>query len=192
MSIPLVYCGQTAGRIKMPLGTEVGLGRVDIVLYRDPAPPHEKGHSSPPFRSMSFRPMSTVAKRSPISATAEHLFVLGSVALQSTKQNGCRGRTTDCHCSSAAKKHCPSALRCIDRSSDPVYQIGRIGNRIILQCPAAFGPGLVGVLHDAVTISNSNLSSVSPCTLPGICVHGPCSRAVDTTREHGCWVYTEL
>jgi len=28
----LVYCGQTVGWIKMPLGTEVGLGPGDIVL----------------------------------------------------------------------------------------------------------------------------------------------------------------
>jgi len=34
-----VYCGQTAGWIKMPLGTEVGLGPGDIVLDGDPAPP---------------------------------------------------------------------------------------------------------------------------------------------------------
>jgi len=33
-----VYCGQTAGWIKMPLGTEVGLGPGDIVLDEDPAP----------------------------------------------------------------------------------------------------------------------------------------------------------
>jgi len=38
-----VYCGQTAGWIKMPLGTEAGLSAGDIVLDRDPAPP--KGHS---------------------------------------------------------------------------------------------------------------------------------------------------
>ena len=31
-----VYCGQTAGWIKMPLGAEVGLGLRDIVLYGDP------------------------------------------------------------------------------------------------------------------------------------------------------------
>jgi len=31
-----VYCGQTAGWIKMPLGTEVRLG--DIVLHGDTAP----------------------------------------------------------------------------------------------------------------------------------------------------------
>ena len=34
-----VYCGQTAGWIKMPLVTEVGLGPGDIVLDGDPAPP---------------------------------------------------------------------------------------------------------------------------------------------------------
>jgi len=32
----------------MPLDTEVGLGPGDIVLDEDPAPPHGKGHSSPP------------------------------------------------------------------------------------------------------------------------------------------------
>ena len=34
-----VYCGQTAGWIKIPLGTEVGLGTGHIVLDGDPAPP---------------------------------------------------------------------------------------------------------------------------------------------------------
>jgi len=57
-----VYCGQMAEWIKMPLGSEVDLGPGHIVLD-----PHPKGHSSPP----SFRPMFIVAKRSPISATAE-------------------------------------------------------------------------------------------------------------------------
>ena len=38
-----VYCGQTAASIKMPLGTEVGLGPDDIVLYGDPATPLQKG-----------------------------------------------------------------------------------------------------------------------------------------------------
>jgi len=32
-------CGQTAGRIKMPLGIEVGLGPGDIVFDGDSAPP---------------------------------------------------------------------------------------------------------------------------------------------------------
>jgi len=38
------YCGQTAGWIKMPLGTDVGLGPGHIVLDGDPAPP-KKGYS---------------------------------------------------------------------------------------------------------------------------------------------------
>jgi len=51
----------------MPLGTEVGLGSGDTVLDGDPALPTERGTAalnSPP----TFRPMSIVAKRSPISA----------------------------------------------------------------------------------------------------------------------------
>jgi len=106
-----VRCGQTAGWIKMPLGMEVGLGPGDCVLDGDPAPPKkgtqppfsahvycgqtarwikiplnrevgwahttlcymgpispQKGHTAP-----NFRPMSVVAKRSPIVATAEQL-----------------------------------------------------------------------------------------------------------------------
>jgi len=41
-------CGQTAGWIKIPLGTEVGLGQGDIVLDGDPALLPKRGHS-PPF-----------------------------------------------------------------------------------------------------------------------------------------------
>jgi len=44
-----VYCGQTAAWIKMPLGTEVGLGLRDIVLGGDPAPPPLKGQMPPPI-----------------------------------------------------------------------------------------------------------------------------------------------
>jgi len=64
-----VYCGQTAGWIRIPLDTDVGLGLGDIVLDGDPDPPTERGIAAPTFRSI----MSTVAKRSPISATAELL-----------------------------------------------------------------------------------------------------------------------
>jgi len=39
MSVTLVYCGQTVERIKMKLGTQVGLGPVHIVLGGEPAPP---------------------------------------------------------------------------------------------------------------------------------------------------------
>ena len=51
----------------MPISAEVGLGPGDIVLNGDPAPP-ERGTAAP-----SVRPMSIVAKRSPISATTELL-----------------------------------------------------------------------------------------------------------------------
>jgi len=53
----------------MPLGKEEGCGPGHIVLDGDPASP--KRGTTP-----NFRPMSIVAKRSPISATAEHLFIL--------------------------------------------------------------------------------------------------------------------
>jgi len=68
-----VYCGQTAIWIKKPLGTEVGLGPGHIVLVVAQLPPRSPGkeHSSPP----PFWPMPIVAKRSPISATAELLLL---------------------------------------------------------------------------------------------------------------------
>jgi len=53
-----VYCGHTAGWIKMPLGMEVGLGLRDTVFDVDPATPEKMAHALPP----NFWPMSTVAK----------------------------------------------------------------------------------------------------------------------------------
>jgi len=52
-----VCCGQTAGWIRMPLGTMVDLGPGNIVLDADPAPPPR---GTAPSR---FRPMSIVIKR---------------------------------------------------------------------------------------------------------------------------------
>jgi len=66
-----VCCDQTIGWIKMPLGREVGLGPSHIVLDGDPIPPGKRGIAS------NFRPMSIVAKRSPISTTAEHILNTG-------------------------------------------------------------------------------------------------------------------
>ena len=40
-------CGQMAGRLKMPLGIEVGLGPGDFVLDGDPASPPQKGGGAP-------------------------------------------------------------------------------------------------------------------------------------------------
>jgi len=44
-----VYCGQTAGWIKMPLGTNVGLNPGDSVLDGDLAPPHKGGGAPSPI-----------------------------------------------------------------------------------------------------------------------------------------------
>jgi len=44
-----VYCGQTAGWIKMALGMEVGLGSGHIVLDGDPATLPKKGAEPPIF-----------------------------------------------------------------------------------------------------------------------------------------------
>jgi len=52
----------------MKLGMAVGLGPGHIVLDGDPAP--KQGAQTP-----NFRPMSIVANRPPISATAEHLLL---------------------------------------------------------------------------------------------------------------------
>jgi len=57
LSVTLVYCGQTVGRIKMKLGTQVGLDPGHIVLDGDPGPPPPKGHSPP-----NFLPISVVDK----------------------------------------------------------------------------------------------------------------------------------
>jgi len=64
-----VDCGQKDGWIRISLDVEVGLGPGHIVLDGDSAP-QRKGAQQP---SATFRPMSIVAKRSPISATAELL-----------------------------------------------------------------------------------------------------------------------
>ena len=44
LSVTLMYCGQTAGWIKMPLGMEVDIGPGDILLDGDPAFPSQKRH----------------------------------------------------------------------------------------------------------------------------------------------------
>ena len=86
-----VYCGQTAGWIRISLCTEVGLGPGDIVLDVDPAPPPHKRAQQP----TTFWPMSIVAKRSPISATAELLFKISDNILETVKDRDTV--TTDDH-----------------------------------------------------------------------------------------------
>jgi len=48
VSVTLVYCGQTVGRIKMKLGMQVGLGPGHIVSDGDPAHPPQRGTAPPP------------------------------------------------------------------------------------------------------------------------------------------------
>ena len=55
LSVTLVYCGQTVGRIKMKLGLQLGLGPGHIVLDGDPAPLPTKG-------APNFWPISVVVK----------------------------------------------------------------------------------------------------------------------------------
>jgi len=44
-----LYCGQMAGCIKMPLGTEVGLDLRDIVFDVDPGTPRKRAHPPHPI-----------------------------------------------------------------------------------------------------------------------------------------------
>ena len=69
LSVTLVYCDPTVGWIKMPLSMEPRPRR--HCVRWGPSSPHGKRHSIPTFRLMSI-----VVKRSPISATAELLFFL--------------------------------------------------------------------------------------------------------------------
>ena len=59
LTVTLVYCGQTAGWIRIPLGMEVGLGPDDIVLDGDPAFLTERRTAAPAlFGPCLFRPNS--------------------------------------------------------------------------------------------------------------------------------------
>jgi len=49
-----MYCGQTAGWIKMALGVEVGLDQSDIVLDGDQAPLPKRERESPQFSAYVY------------------------------------------------------------------------------------------------------------------------------------------
>jgi len=66
LSVTLVCCGQTVGRIKMKLGTQIGLGPGHILVDWHPAPP-SKGHS------LQFWAHVYCGQTVAISATAELL-----------------------------------------------------------------------------------------------------------------------
>jgi len=67
-----VYCGQTSGWMKMPLGTEVDLGTCHIVLDVVPAVRERGTVAPPPFFARLLWPWS------PISATAPLLLIFSS------------------------------------------------------------------------------------------------------------------
>ena len=52
LSVTLVYCGQTVGRIMMKLGMQVDLGH--IVLHGDPALPPKKGRALSQFSAHAY------------------------------------------------------------------------------------------------------------------------------------------
>jgi len=81
LSVTSVHCGQTVGWIKIPLGADVRIGPVDIVLDADPDPTTDSGTATP-----TFRPRSLVSKRSPISATALLLMIVHSPSFMSIFQ----------------------------------------------------------------------------------------------------------
>jgi len=56
LSVTLVHCGKMVGRIKMKVGTQVGLGPGHTVLDGDPAPPLKGAHS------LNYRPISVAGK----------------------------------------------------------------------------------------------------------------------------------
>jgi len=66
-----VYCGQTAGWMKTPLGTEVDLGRGHIALDGDPAP-RERGTTAPLFSAHVYCGHGCLSQ----PATAELLFTV--------------------------------------------------------------------------------------------------------------------
>ena len=63
-------CGQTVGWIKMPLGTEIGLGQGDIGLDGDPAPPRKGVQQFPLFGPCLLWPKGRQSQQ----RTAELLF----------------------------------------------------------------------------------------------------------------------
>ena len=106
-----VYCGQTDGWVKMPLGMEVSLGPDDTVLEGDLALPMEKGTAAPHPLFGHF-----AVVRSPISATASSNVRGACVSAYSDASDvvfNCttslqrRRRAADCSTTPADSRHVP-------------------------------------------------------------------------------------
>jgi len=80
--VTLVYCGQTAGCIKISLGMEVGIDPGDFALHGDPVPPLPQKKGGAQLASLQFSPMSVVAKR--LDGSRCH-FVRRSASAKATK-----------------------------------------------------------------------------------------------------------
>jgi len=74
-----VYCGQTAGWIKMPVGMEVGFGPLDIVLDGDPSAPTKIWRTSPQFSAHVYCGQRAVCR--PIRIDTEVGLSLGDILL---------------------------------------------------------------------------------------------------------------
>ena len=61
-----VYCGQTAGWIKMPLGMKVGLSPGDCVRYGPSPPPHKEGGAPPQFSAHFYCGQTTGCIKMPL------------------------------------------------------------------------------------------------------------------------------
>jgi len=70
-SLSPMYCGRTAGWIRMPLSMEVGLSPGDIVLDGDPASPSPKGAQPPQFLSNVRCGQTTEWMKSPLGTEVD-------------------------------------------------------------------------------------------------------------------------
>jgi len=89
LSVTLVHCGQIVSRIKMKLGTQVGLGPGHIVLDGNPAPPPPKGHSSPIFGPFPLRPNVPISWDSSSSLLSRTLHQCTGLRLQNGYKETC-------------------------------------------------------------------------------------------------------
>ena len=170
-----VYCGQTAGSIRIPLGTEVGLSPGDIVLDGDPAPSSQRKTGTPPplFGPCLLWPK---AKRSPISATAELLLIYAVIHKKHqrshfqqvtqllhgyyisreslTTRNVLWSRVSVCVCVSVYLCVCLSAAACPHHCTDPYVTWGN-GRGCPLVC-AVLGGFAIGARVTLLWQHNAN------------------------------------